>query len=296
MVAKRLKRGIVITVLIVLVSILFLFLSPSAGLGLDFTNGYLLKITIGEDFSQKEIEEILLPMQKECGDIRVVSAGEGDVAQVYIETQKMDEAIQEKIETAVLEKYNNATIGAAEKEIRKENIVTLLGYVGMALLGVLAASIYLYFRRGLGGSLGFLISAILALLLGGALLIITSVPIGIVSLMSMMMASIISAALYFIMLSQDIIQEEIVVEDEDAEEEIKKEKFVYVNWKPVLVTCVAMVVFSVGLFFLGGYMLQRFAVSLLIGLLSALFTVAYIGVPFYTQKQNAKLRLPSRKK
>ena len=287
MASKRFKIGLLVSIVAIILCVGFALITAQPIFGLDFSDGYLVRINLKKDFDATDVLSLLQPIKKDLGDVRVSKTGSGEVAQALIYVQHADDATQSAMITALEKEYPEATLRSANQIKTQKSKMALLSYALFLLLGIALVGLYCGIRKSVSAGTGIALAAVLSILVSLAVSIVCAIPLNVSSMASCGAVSLASLALFYIVLSQNVDAEE-----EDIQLGAKNKMIVIIGMVFILLT-------SIALFILGGIGMRSFAATMCIGLLVGMLEAAFVALPYtvlYKDKFRRKVKQKSKKR
>lgn len=285
MAKKRFKLGILLSIIAIVLCVGFAFITAQPIFGLDFSDGYLVRVDLRKDFDTTDVLSLLQPVKMDLGDVRVSRTGSGEVAQALIYVQQIDDTTQSAMITALEKEYPEATMRSTNEIKTLKSKMALLPYALFLLLAIALVALYCGIRKSVSAGIGIALAAIVAILVSLAVNIVCAIPLNVGSIVCSGAVSMVSLSLFYVVLSQNL----------DAEEESvrlggQNKTIVFIGMVVILLLCIA-------LFVLGGIGLRSFAAAMCIGLLVGLLEAAFVALPYTViNKDKFRRKVKTKKK
>ncbi len=292
---KKYVIGLLISLIVMLAAAGVSLLGPMDFLGLDFTDSFIIKADIKEEFDEETIYGVLSSYKSRTGDTRVEKAGD-HLDQAVIRVQHGNEELAKEIVGKIAEKYENAAYRGFVSERNYSGMSPLLRYSLIVLLAVLAVCVFLAVRQGVAFAAGTFFAILFGEAAGVCLTVLVAVPIGVGSYMGSVLSAFLSAAVLLTLIGGKM-KEEAHKGDEKPEEPLFSPVMKGVAVKGGIAAAAALVFLALLIIF-GGTQVKAFAVSLAAGGITGVFSAYMIGAPLIWEimEKGKTARLKPRKR
>lgn len=265
-------------------------LAPSLGGGSQFE--VAIADTADAKTCVKSIKEVLgdnqLTLESSAVEDKYLALdGEGAYTKRCIVVKVSESDISDEKELSVREAIATA-LNVPESRVSKiDNIVSSIKssdilYIGLAV-GIIALCLFVFgwIRYDIFAALSFILSYLHNIILSLAIMIITRVPMGLVSIAAAMVLTFIMTALLISIYEKNKVESELHLAEKEtiSERMIRAEKYAV---KPFILVAVACVVFAALLFIVPVLSIVYSSISIVIALVCSAYTALLVGPGVYS--------------
>ena len=170
---RILKAGLMVLTIFMIAAAIF-----GSGLGLDFTGGYLIRISSAEPFVLKQVtEKICAEFSDSLGDIRIQRGTDNYNDQLLIRVQYATQQDAERMVQIAAENQPGAYLRSFDVIGNRFGLQKWFSYTLLLLLACLVSIVFIGYRQGLGAALASLVGGLGSIFSALSLLGIAGIPL-----------------------------------------------------------------------------------------------------------------------